>query len=130
MYEFIIAIVAVIVVLGPAVLSTILKEQSETNEKKKRMEEIERISAINTEYEKRSSSVLAIVRDAYFSLTRQKAAGYGPWLSACLSRPEIPPGVALEALRRVRSELTGRRFNLDGVNMAIVTLEEMTGERG
>ena len=67
-----------------------------------------------------------IIWGAYKSLKDQRAGGYGPWLSACLSMP-VSAGVALQALCKTRDELTGSRFNLDGLKMAIVSLEEIMG---
>lgn len=40
---------------------------------------------------------------------------------------DVPLPVALRALYFTRNELTGSRFNLDGLNMAIVELEEQMG---
>lgn len=74
--------------------------------------------------------VLGIVRNANKSLTRQKAAGYGPWLSAVISHGGAPINVALTAIQWTISELWGSRFNLDGLYAAKTELEEMMGEWG
>ena len=85
------------------------------------------------EHECDDETVRQTIIRAYRSLEKQKAAGYGPWLSACLSRRDTPPGVALEALRRVQSELrgfSGRRYDLKELGRAILALEVEMGEWG
>lgn len=75
--------------------------------------------------------VCAILRSALRSLEKQHAAGYRNWISCCVERSrkgmEVPPEVALRALYMTRDELTGGRFDLEGLNEAIAALEE-TGE--
>ena len=84
----------------------------------------------------------AILLSAFRSLEKQHAGRYRNWLSSCIDRLQkgldVPPEIALRALYMTRDELSGPRFekegyptiffNLDGLNEAIVTLEEQMGE--
>lgn len=79
------------------------------------------------EKEKGGGVVLEAVRGAYKSLTRQRAAAYGPWLSCIIERGGAPASVAVTALKRTRYELTGSRFDLSGLDRAIEALESETG---
>ncbi len=76
--------------------------------------------------------VLKALLSAFRDLEKQRAAGFRNWIPACIEQAqrgyEIPPEVALTALRMTRDELTGSRFNLDGLNEAIVSLETQMGE--
>lgn len=73
-----------------------------------------------------------ILLSAFRSLEKQHAAGYRSWISSCIERMQkgldVPPEIALRALYMTREELNGRRYNLDGLNEAIVTLETQMGE--
>ena len=83
------------------------------------------------ENESDEGEVLEIVSRAYFGLKKQRAAGFGPWLSSLIERRDGNRKIALTALRMTRDELTGRRFNLDGLDKAIadiVALETGAGE--
>lgn len=79
------------------------------------------------EKEEGGGMVLETVKAAKSALTRQKAAGYGPWLSCIIERGGAPASVAVTALKRTRYELTGSRFDLSGLDRAIEALESETG---
>lgn len=85
-----------------------------------------------------------LVKSAYDSLKKQRACGYGPWLSCILERSikyEIvkdgrgrvgvhyegtcPPNVALTAVRWTMNELAGSRFDLSQLAFAESALLEM-----
>ena len=90
-----------------------------------------------------------IIKAAFLDLKKQRATGFGPWLSAlldggpgfyftgsvnengrCLAEREwrrVGPDVALTAVRFTLQELAGGRFNLDGLRRAEAELEKMTG---
>ena len=92
-------------------------------------EEVSVEAVENEELEDTSESdeyadVRTIVWEAYKSLKDQRAGGYGPWLSACLSNPTTPV-MARSAIYRVLVELNGSRFNLDGLRRAVYALDEM-----
>ena len=86
--------------------------------------------------------VFDILLRARKSLKEQNAVGFQCWIASCIDKVkegvEVPPEVALEAIRRTRDELSAPRyvkegeptiyFNLDGLNEAIVLLEEHMGE--
>lgn len=80
----------------------------------------------------RGRVAFSALRNAYADLKRQRAAGYGPWLSCCLERAaageEVTPEVAITALTFTRRDLLWGRFNLDALDAAISKLEEETGE--
>ena len=79
------------------------------------------------EKEEGGGMVLETVRGAFKSLTRQRAAAFGPWLSCIIERGGAPASVAVTALKRTRYELTGSRFDLSGLDRAIEALESETG---
>lgn len=65
-----------------------------------------------------------VMRRVRIELNRQRATCCGPRVSCCLNRAGEPVrivsrAVALEALKRTRRELEGRRFNLDALDRAI-----------
>lgn len=85
--------------------------------------------------------VYSILKAAYFGLIDQGGAkcfgfqkhgavGFGPWIASCLKRFEmgedVPASVALTALEWTRRELMGGRFDISGLDDAILRLEEMT----
>jgi len=86
--------------------------------------------------------VLKALLSAFRDLERQRAAGFRNWISACIERAqrgyEIPPDVALCALKMTRDEISGPRFVKDGfptiyydlsaLNDAIVAVEKEMGE--
>lgn len=85
--------------------------------------------------------VLKALLSAYRDLKRQRAAGVGNWIPACIERAqrgyEIPADVALMALRKTRDEMSGPRYekegepsvyyDLDALNKAIVAVENEMG---
>lgn len=95
-----------------------------------------------------SDRVHGILYAAYADLRRQRAAGYGPWISTLLgggslfisgydedgrahvenTGREVCPEVARTAVLRTISELAGSRFNLDALNNAADELNKMTRE--
>ena len=75
------------------------------------------------ENESDEGEVLEIVKRAYFGLKKQRAAGFGPWLSCLIAKQDGDRALALTALRMTRDELTGSRFDLSGLDRAIVSLE-------
>jgi len=80
------------------------------------------------ENESDEGEVLEIVKRAYFGLKKQRAAGFGPWLSCLIAKQDGDRTLALAALWRTRDELTGSRFDLSGLDRAIVSLETEAGE--
>lgn len=80
------------------------------------------------ENESDEGEVLEIVKRAYFGLKKQRAAGFGPWLSCLIAKQDGDRALALAALWRTRDELTGSRFDLSGLDRAIVSLETEAGE--
>lgn len=80
------------------------------------------------ENESDEGEVLEIVKRAYFGLKKQRAAGFGPWLSCLIAKQDGDRALALTALRMTRDELTGSRFDLSGLDRAIVSLETEAGE--
>lgn len=80
------------------------------------------------ENESDEGEVLEIVKRAYFGLKKQRAAGFGPWLSCLIAKQDGDRALALAALWRTRDELTGSRFDLSGLDRAIVALETEAGE--
>lgn len=80
------------------------------------------------ENESDEGEVLEIVKRAYFGLKKQRAAGFGPWLSCLIAKQDGDRALALTALWRTRDELTGSRFDLSGLDRAIVALETEAGE--
>ena len=80
------------------------------------------------ENESDEGEVLEIVKRAYFGLKKQRAAGFGPWLSCLIEKQDGDRALALAALWRTRDELTGSRFDLSGLDRAIVSLETEAGE--
>ena len=76
--------------------------------------------------------LLRVMLSALRSLDKQRAAGFRCWIPACVERLQmglyVPERVALQALYMTRDELAGSRFDLGGVNAAIVTLENNLGE--
>lgn len=90
-----------------------------------------------------AARVQEILQSCAVDLKRQRAAGYGPWLSALLDGPlylqydeqgrvqvktlarPVTPGLALSAVRRTIGELAGGRFNLDGLMRAEAELEHL-----
>ena len=90
-----------------------------------------------------AARVQEILQSCAVDLKRQRAAGYGPWLSALLDGPlylqydeqgrvqvktlarPVTPGLALSAVRRTIGELAGGRFNLDGLMRAESELEHL-----
>ena len=101
---------------------------SKAIERKAAQEKAER-EGIQDEKEREAAKVRDAVFRAYFSLKRQKASGYGPWLSSIIGRIGEPQKEAtraevIEALRRTREELTGSRFDLSVIDSA---LEELGG---
>ena len=85
-----------------------------------------------------------LVKNAYDSLTNQRARGYGPWLSSIIDRSiryeivhdergrvhiayegSCPIDVALAAMFKTRDELVSSRFDLSEVNRAITQLMSM-----
>lgn len=111
----------------PAVLAI---RHGERVRKRKEGERLNELENETREKERRGEGVLSAVRSAYKSLRRQRAAGYGPWLSAvlekCQSGAEVPAAVALLALDRTRDELRGSRFDLSGLDDAIAALLEIS----
>lgn len=92
-----------------------------------------------------ASRVREIVLTCARDLRMQRAAGYGPWLSALIDGPvciehdergrvhvatlaePVAPGVALEAVKRTAGELAGSRFRLDALRRAERELEKIMG---
>lgn len=60
---------------------------------------------------------------AHTRLEKQRARGYGPWLTCIIERRGCPAPVALTALRWTKNELLGRRFDLSCLDEAIESLE-------
>ena len=86
----------------------------------------------------------ALVMEAYESLLKQHACGYGPWFSSIIDRSiryslekdergrvrvvyrgVCPPDVALAAMIKTRDELSRSRFDLSVINEYISILKEM-----
>ena len=69
---------------------------------------------------------------SYRSLQSQKAAGFGPWLSACIRRCKegyfVPAAVAATAIRFTLDELAGKRFDTGVLAAALYELEKEDGE--
>ena len=96
----------------------------------------------------RSQKVHEILFAVYNDLRKQRAAGYGPWISTLLgggslfisgydedgrahvenTGREICPEIALTAIRHTISDLVGSRFNLDALVHAADELKTMMGE--
>lgn len=86
--------------------------------------------------------VLKALLAAFRDLKRQRAAGFRNWISACIEQAQrgydIPPDVALTALRMTRAEISGPRYekegepsiyyDLDGLDKAIAAVEKEMGE--
>lgn len=136
MNELILALVVFLVLFGPPIVIAARREAMENKDRERRREmlfELERRKEIESEKEREGVWVQELLFKVHKSLEKQKARAYGPWITACLRRPETPPGVALEALRRVRGELNGpynRHFDLNELGRAILALEVATGEWG
>lgn len=65
------------------------------------------------------------LKDAYFGLRKQRAAGFGPWLSACLSNADPTAENAIEAMHRTAEVLNTYcrgRYDLGCIYSAIATL--------
>ena len=95
-------------------------------------------------YDEKEDEAFYLVKNAYDSLTNQRARGYGPWLSSIIDnsiRYEIvhdkrgrvhiayegacPPNVALAAMFKTRDELLRSRFDLSELDFAIERLTSM-----
>ena len=86
--------------------------------------------------------MLKALLSAFRDLKRQRAAGFRNWIPACIEQAqrgyEIPPDVALMALRMTRNELSGPRYekegepsvyyDLTGLDNAIAAVEKEMGE--
>jgi len=76
-----------------------------------------------------NGNVGRILYNAFRSLHRQGAGGYGPWLSSCIERINkgyiVPNKVALQAVRRTIADLDGSRFNIACLLKAESELMEM-----
>lgn len=72
--------------------------------------------------------VLVALLGALRSLDKQKAAGFGCWIPSCIEKCRegysVSADVALLALTWTREELTGRRYDLAGLDKAIAELEK------
>lgn len=92
------------------------EKQREEAEAKARWEEIYEETA-------EGERVRKALKDAYFGLRKQNAAGFGTWLTACMSRKDyVPANVAIEAMNRTAAELNTYcqgRYNLDCIYAAI-----------
>ncbi len=79
------------------------------------------------------ASILAVevLKRAEMSLRKQRGAGYGPWMSACLERAQkglpVDPSVALTAVRWTIRELEWSRFDLTALEAAAGELEWLAG---
>lgn len=149
MYEFLIAIFALAVILGPAIFSVIKSEKEEEMRRAARLRE--QIENATPENEDRGVSlagympperlngagVYGILLAAFRSLSNQRASGFRNWISTCIEKlqrgEEVKPETALLALRWTRDELSGmngRRYDLKELGRAILALEVETGEWG
>ena len=86
--------------------------------------------------------VLKALLSAFRDLEKQRAAGFRNWISACIEMEQkgfdVPPEVALTALRLTRDEISGPRFvregfptvyyDLSALDAAIVSVEKEMGE--
>ena len=86
--------------------------------------------------------VLKALLSAFRDLKRQRAAGFRNWIPACIEQAqrgyEIPPDVALMALRKTRDEMSAPRYekegqpsvyyDLTGLDNAIAAVEKEMGE--
>lgn len=86
--------------------------------------------------------VLKALLSAYRDLRKQRVGGVRGWIPACIEHAqrgyEIPPEVALMALRKTRDEMSAPRYEkegepsvyykLDGLDKAIAAVEKEMGE--
>lgn len=90
-----------------------------------------------------AARVHEILHTCAVDLKKQRAAGYGPWLSALLDGPmyieydergriqvktlakPVTPGLALSAVHMTIAELSGGRFNLETLYRAASELSNM-----
>lgn len=86
--------------------------------------------------------VLKALLSAYRDLRKQRAGGVRGWIPACIEQAqrgyEIPPEVALMALRKTRDEMSAPRYekegepsvyyDLTGLDNAIAAVEKEMGE--
>ena len=86
--------------------------------------------------------VLKALLSAYRDLRKQRAGGVRGWIPACIEQAqrgyEIPPEVALMALRKTRDEMSAPRYekegepsvyyDLNGLDKAIAAVEKEMGE--
>ena len=99
---------------------------SKAIERKAARERAERAAQVDKK-EMEGTMYREIVWRAYMGLKRQHAVGYGPWLASLIGRigetpREVTRGVALEALRRTRAELSGSRFDLAVLDSAMAEM--------
>ena len=119
--------------LGAIALEIPLAKAIERKAEKERLERAEK-ARVEAEKETEGEMYRKIVWTAYLGLKSQHAVGYGPWLASLIGRiGETPRAVtreiAIQALRMTRDELAGSRFNLSGLDSAILSLEEMGAGR-
>lgn len=86
----------------------------------------------STAKKERGAGVYLALWGAYKSLTEQRAHGYRGWLSSCIRHAQggemIPAAVAIRALELTRSELSGSRYSLAGIDAALALLKKEEGE--
>lgn len=134
MNEFLLYIVASTIIAAVVIVKVL------SGRRKRAEESILAESAAETE---QAARVQEILQSCARDLKNQRAAGYGPWLSALLDGPlyiqydergriqvktlakPVTPGVALAAVQMTIGELSGGRFNLETLFRAESELEHM-----